>query len=380
MPDRDDHLRWCMPSSVLNALWGSVMARIAATVWRGQLKWPPETEGQLVHADMYGFPVEGDVLDEFWETLARISFGSVAGYKSKRAALQKSLHDKLPEHSELQRAAHLVLSYFDPKGDDPHRIRFRVIKAHAYDFVLSSEGIDVFIPPDPFVDDDGARNMERGRAEILRMYKFRETGKPPIGLPGLPATGGTESRGYHVPISQLTNPTGSYQIHEDWARGQSNAVQWWLTGSAYRGMMHQLPRVIASLWYESVAWPPSDPEGGPEGDQHTIRDDFEEEDGFADLDGRGDRPKGLRRLLEQRTETRFPRHMAMDVLGEGEAIPGLGEGGDAPASWDACDVMITNLGLHFPDPGMVAPDIEDILDAIESGVAGNPVFTDSGGW
>jgi hypothetical protein len=141
-------------------------------------------------------------------------------------------------------------------------------------------------------------------------------------------------------------------------------------------MMNQLPRVIAGLWYESVAWPDPD-NADPQADQRTILADFEDSDGRVSVDGTS-RPTGLRRLLEERTETRFPRAMRMDVLRQGAPIPGVPAGSPAPAAWDECDVMVTNMGLFFPHPGDVAPDVDEILAAIEAGIAGNPVFTDSG--
>lgn len=372
-------LTWCMPSSVLNALWGNVMPRLAAAIWAGELEWPPEGPGQTVNQFMRAYPVEGALQADFWEVLATISFGSRKNYLAERDRIEESLHENPPKTSAMHRAAHVVLKYFEPPREGspapPFRGRFRVIRAEGYDFVLSSEGIDVFVPPDPFVGDDGERSGERARAEIIRMYKFRETGRAPIAIPGQPSTVHPKEHGYHIPIPQLNNPTGSFQIHEDWARGESNDVGWWLTGSAYRGMMHELPRVIASLWYEALAW--NGDAGSPAAGQRTVSSDFNAADGYVPIAGDAQRPTGLRRLLEERTETRFPRDMAMKVLDDMTQVPGLSEGQSPPDTWSDCDVMITNLGFFFPHPPE-PPELEELLGAIKAGTAGNPVFTDSG--
>lgn len=352
---------WYMPGSVLSALWGVFMPRLAALVWKSEinelnqgetpLKWPPDgVTKQLVCGDTYAYPIEGKALQEFWEALATIAFGPGAVVNGELA--------NVTAHTGTQRVALLLLEYLKPDGGPgAKRIQLRVIQGEAYDFVLCSNGLDIFIPRDPFLNDAGKADGPRGQEKVLQMYKFRETGKPPIGLPGHPSSfsGGNGSNGdtYLVPIPQLTAPTGAYQIQEDWVKGMAGDVTWWISGSTYRGMMAALPRVIANLWYEQVAWPKD------EKDDRTTRARFNN--------------GGLGKLLEERMETILPRNMHIKVAKENDdpdasvtALPG----------WNKYDVMITDKGMYFPDPGP-APSPKVLLDAIVQGQAGNPVFTDS---
>lgn len=350
---------WYMPGSVLSALWGTFMPRLAAYVWQSEigqvkdgLKWPPKgVTRQLVCGKTYAYPITDGALKDFWKALVTIVFGAEAAVKGVPVDAD--------DQSGVHRAARLVLDYFDPNGSGSgagkKRIQLRVIQGDAYDFVLSSNGLDIYIPDDPFMDSNGKPDREGGREKVLQMYKFRETGKPPIGLPGDPSsfTNGNGGNEYLIPIPQLTAPTGAYQIQEDWVKGMASDVAWWISGSAYRGMMAALPRVIANLWYEEVAWPKDG------GNRRTVTARFSER-------------KGLKKLLEERMETVLPDKMDIEVV-----KPGQNPDPTTLPNWNPHDVMITDKGLYFPDPGK-PPEAEALLEAIVKGQAGNPVFTDSG--
>jgi hypothetical protein len=357
-----EELKWYVPGSVLSALWGSVMPRLAATVWKGDLKWPPNARDgnrELIYRGMYAYPVTGTAQKDFWTKLRDISFGSGRAYRKLLPALRSVQKPDEPGFTRAQRAAHAVLEYFHPNPEKgrqrDQRLPLRVVRASAYDFVLSSHGLDVFIPDNPFENAKGGKDWEHGRTKVLQMYKFRKTGRPPIGLPGLPASSPVGGDDRLIPIPQLTSPTGAFQIHEDWARGRANDVAWWISGTAYRGIMAALPRVIAYRWYEEVAWKEEDYRH----DRRTTRGRFRDD---------------IKTLLEERTETRLPADMKFEVRTKRYPVPKVAQN---LAGWNPRDVMITNEGLCFPDPG-TAPAAKVLLDAIEAGKAGNPVFTDSG--
>ena len=360
---------WYMPGSVLSALWGSVMPRLAASVWKGRLGlggliWPPPGAApQLIFGDLYAYRIAGSALVDFWDSLAKIAFGSARKYRRIQKEIRAGRGTNGHRLTNAELAAHVVLDYFDPRATTGQkaatRIPMRVIHAESYDFILSSDGLDVFIPRDPFVGEDRAVRLRAGRIKVLQMYKFRETGRPPIGLPGLPATFAKNGDDRLISIPQLTAPTGAYQLDESWARGRAGDVAWWISGTSYRGMMNALPRIIASMWYEKVVWPqePLTVNGAP--NPRTTRGRF------------GSR---LRELLEERMETILPAKMKIDVRSARRPVP---TGATSLPGWNARDIMITNEGMVFPDPGP-PPEAKALLDAIEAGNAGNPVFTDTG--
>lgn len=349
---------WCMPGSVLSALWGTLMPRVAALMWKAEvagegfdsrLAWPPGPPDEVL-GNLPVYSLKADALTSFRNHVARVGFG--AGV----------LADAVPSSPDgltgLKRVTHLVLQYFASAGQGSGTpgcecVPVRMIQANAYDFVLSSAGLDIFIPPNPFMT-NGHPDMPNGQAKVLQMYKFRETGKPPVGLPGNPSS--FAGADYLVPIPQLTAPTGAHQIHEVWVRERVPAVDWWLAGSSYRGMMAALPRIIANLWYEQVVWPTT-PLPAVLGSGASTQARF---------------PTDLRLLLAERMETALPVDMDVCLMDSTHPDP---EWTGLPC-WTPHDIMITNTGLYFPDPGP-PPDADRLLDAIERGQAGNPVFTDS---
>ena len=204
---------WWIPGSVLTALWAKVMPQLAATLWKtdlgipangggARLRWPPESDeaDQIEFGSFKGFHMQGKALSKFWDGLARLAFGNTEAYEGMIDRLNGHHPRNEPQFSRGQRQAHLVLEYFNSKDDgnrpprEPDRaMQLRVFITSGYDFVLHSDGLDIFVPPGPHKD--AAGNVipgEEGRnqlqVEILRMYRFRATGSLPIGLPNAPSS------------------------------------------------------------------------------------------------------------------------------------------------------------------------------------------------
>jgi hypothetical protein len=374
--------KWYMPGSVLNALWGNIMSRLAASVWLGRLDWPPKTTPEKHPGGLEAYPVDGTAMPKLAEQIVRIAFTRKANESWK--AIEQSFvlaAERQDRLTNAQRSTLITTQYFHPgaaeaylphRPPEAHRMPLRVIKARGYDFVLSDQGLDLFVPPKPGApygrEDWGKVDKKEepaAREDVLQFYKFRETSEPPIGLPRAPATAfpdnGSPPSDFFVSVPQLTAPTGSHQVPEAWMKGLAPTVSWWLSGSLYRGIMAVLPRIIASKWYEEVAWDPATATTDgytTAGEDQTYRTRFYKKG-------------GLRELLEEHTETVLPKSLAIVVAGKPSWVPK-----EAPG-WNERDVMITSEGLYIPDPGD-APEWTELAKAIESGVAGNPVFTDTG--
>lgn len=365
--------RWYMAGSVLNALWGNIMPRLAAAVWRGDLVWPPKTGAVPLDDGLLAHPLKDQALEVFADELVEIGFGTQENYLKAARGRNRLTGSQLStlvatEYFHPGAAA----AYLKNRPPDEHRLTLRVIQAESYDFVLSDGGLDVFVPPTPGSAEPGPvppGKTDEARKEVLQFYKFRETSKPPIGLPGAPTSSLPEDRDSFINIPQLTAPTGSHQVPEGWIRAMANQVEWWLSGSLYRGLMGAYPRIIASMWYEEVAWGAEEPKYSPKSREQTYRSRFERGEGK----GKGD--DDLKEMLEERVETVLPEELGIFVPSIKER-PAWLEGKDPPG-WNPNDIMIASDGLYFPDPGD-APTWDELLEAIKSGVAGNPVFTDSG--
>jgi len=372
---------WYMPGSVLNALWGNIMSRLAASIWLGNLDWPPKTTPEKHAGGLEAYPVDATAMPKLAEQIVRIAFTRKANEPWK--AIEESYVLAAQRQGRLtnaQRSTLITTEYFHPgaaeahlpnRPPEAHRIRLRVIKARGYDFVLSDQGLDLFVPPKPgapYGKEDwgkvGKREEPAAREDVLQFYKFRETSKPPIGLPRAPATAfpgnGSPPSDFFVSIPQLTAPTGAHQVPEAWMKGLAPSVDWWLSGSLYRGILAALPRIVASKWYEEVAW---DPTTATSGGYTAAAEDQTYAKRFYEAGG-------LKELLEEHTETVLPKSLQVVVARKPKWLPK-----DAPG-WNERDVMITSEGLYFPDPGD-APEWTELAKAIESGVAGNPVFTDT---
>lgn len=128
---------------------------------------------------------------------------------------------------------------------------------------------------------------------------------------------------------------------------------WVVSGTVFRGILEQFPRAVADYW--------SDDPG-------------------ADL-----KAMDVREQCEERLEVAFPARMRFEF----QDVPGapndpLGIRGKGEL-WEAAHLMVTNTGFLFPEEigetdgngDCVARNRQDLLTAIITGRAGNPVFTDS---
>jgi len=375
--------RWYVPGSVLNALWGNIMPRLAASVWRGAIRWPPNTTPDVVPIGngetLKAYPVDEKAMPKLYRQLVKIAFRR--SDSESWSQVQRRYVKAAKERERLnnaQRSTLVTTEYFHPGAaarhltNRPPEGRFmplRVIAATGYDFVLSELGLDVFVPPKPGADRregdtggvDGRKEEDAARKHVLELYKFRDTSQPPIGLPRAPATafppaGSRPQDDYYITIPQLTAPSGAFQLPDRWTRGLAKSVDWWLSGALYRGIMAAYPRIVASKWYEEVAWSPRNYKPG--GKDQTYRQRFYKKG-------------GLKQLIEERVETVLPGEVNVFVKARPRWVPA-----NAPG-WNPRDLMVTSEGLYFPDPGP-APPWSELAKAIEVGIAGNPVFTDTG--
>jgi len=373
---------WYVRSSVVNALWGEVMGRLAAKVWLSELgfsgepilKFPPDTpDPELIYRPpgapddkcLWAHKIEGAALREFWTALAEIAFP-----KGEYPDLWNGDEFLMPgEDIECldadQRQILLVLQYFEPEKyeNNKKRMKLRVIRAEAYDFILFDGGLDLFVPPKPYGTAEGQPAPALGldpspedlkaewtRQEIMRMYKFRETGPPPIGLSGVPATSSEEGQSYLVPITAA--PTGPTDVPHDWMRGMAGNTKWWFTGSLYASMNQAIPRLVASLWFEELTRPL----------------DWDHPNFPLTYKCRWQTGAGLRELIQHRLETKLNCEIELGDPDDWNRTP--------DAQWNPRDLMITNKGLVVPYPGK-CPEVDDLLEDIVAGAAGNPVFTNT---
>jgi hypothetical protein len=389
--------QWHVSSSVLASFWGGVMPRLAAAVWSHELyntkpalEWPPK---KCPH-NYTPYPIKGQALKKFWNGLAFLVFphndadpdNLAKEYKRLREDLDVGVRDGA-RFSDGQRQAHEVLNYFDPDGSAANRMLMRVIREEAYDFILHARGLDVFVPPKPWdvrslkavsipeavdystlveepdleeereISEEARNEMKKKRIltrrRLLRTYKIRNTGHPPIAIPG-----GRSKR--PIPTIQMAAPTGVSWASPKWFKRrykENEEGNWYLTGSIYRGIMAELPKLIAALWYEVELF-----DAQPK-KKDTYFYKFEND--------------GLKSLVAERIETALPENFKIKVA-QPEENPGL-------PRWDPKDIMITQEGMTIPSPwrksgGNVvykSPDTRAMLGQIMSGLAGNPVFTDT---
>ncbi len=264
--------------------------------------------------------------------------------------------------SRFQRRMWDLYSHFAPAN---RSIPVNFIGEGAFDFILSDEGLDLFTPPKPQSD-----------WEYFRYYSFRQPGRPSIGVPlYLPETNRTYL---------LDTPTGPGQILSDpdrlvvggcklieqpcfrWERISKAgplslqftyinylAVMatlrcWQIEGAVYRGILGELPRVIAQIWMERS----SEFTGERTYSERFVFEPPEEED--------------VRDIFRERLETSLPDHDHMVFRVEDDTTNTL-----------LTDVLITNQGFYLPAAPKETPGGETILSEIVHGRAGNPVFTDT---
>jgi hypothetical protein len=404
---------WYVPSSVVNAFWGDVMARIAALQWLSdleydnkllpdkKLEWPPvdDIDPETLWKDLsdkgdmskwvLAYPLWGrksgnltfTPLKDWWHALERISFlkeGSDSTGTGEYDTYSKAIHKPHIRFGSLHRNAHAVLEYYSAATmadatqaerdkvvkdelDGKKIMRVRVIRSYEYDFILYPGGLDLFLGPTPFPKEGGKpvdkapTARKKALKNMLQMYKHRKTGSRPIALPGLPATAKDDKGGcLHIPVRTPAGPTGASQASQVWLEGMlnqnSNPPAWWLTGNVYRGIMTALPRIIASMWHEQEVW--------------DVPVDTKNKGTYTWRYQHG----GLKRLLEERLEQKLPVDLEIEVTQP--------PGSASWSGWNRRDVMITDKGLVLPQE-IDSPKLEPVLEDIIKGDAGNPVFTSS---
>lgn len=337
---------WALPSSTLNILWADVWPRIVAQVWR--------TQGWFTPAQMAG--IETYIIGEIPNLAAKSN------------------------SCEFQARAQRLLQYLQSSGS--RRVPMRVM-GEGPDFVLSDAGLDLFAPPKP------------QKPELLRFYRFRRTGRGSLGLPDYLDT---------WPRAILVDsPTGPSQVkinlfasgsivvsspEADCVLDEIECVQrffdsrtesereglveldqatymcllddcrcWQLSGAVYRGIATELPRIVADIWYERETC----------GITPLPTTSYDHR--FHNLPPTDD--NGIRSVFEERMETFLPGPGKMQFRFHPTPTPPLLSG-----IWADEEIMITNRGVYLP---RIPPSagITAMLEDIEAGNAGNPVFTDS---
>lgn len=374
----DASVRWRVPASVLQVLWGDIFPRFVAYRWvhdsfPAPIGGPnpvvtPDMLIQAIHNYIHGLVVDGD---------ATASCKSLGGGNW-------DCDLSVCELTAFEERAKLVIEHLET-GSASTKIPIKFTTSEGFDFLLTDAGIELFSPKPP-----------RDSAELLRYYEYRLPGKGTIGIPGYLDDADALAFDVQSPVSPsqifIDFPTyaglgggpswGNGCVLEDqedcldfevfgdedrqaftdfegadlpeepgwigpvrkityasYLAAVTKAQCWWLEGSVYRGILEQLPRIVATAWREQVLSCGSS-------SSYTA---------MLAL------PDGLREIFNQRLESTLPPATRM-VFALDAAIE---------------DVMVTNRGLLVPDPGTPPVNLDAMLTAIANGRAGNPVFTDS---
>lgn len=350
----DADLEWEVPASVVQVLWGDIFPRFVAYRW---------VEGSFPPPIPPMNPVVAPAI------LAQAIQNYIDGLP-------------IPDRQPFERRADVVLAYLNDPLKDHIPIKFTT--SGGFDFLVTDAGIELFSPMKP-----------EDRAELLRYYEYRLPGKGTIGIPSYLDEAGALAFDVQSPVSpsqifiDFLTYTGAGG-GPPWSPGcvlqdQENCLDfeifggderrefadfepaglppepgwigpvrrityasylaaitkprcWWLEGAVYRGILEQLPRVVATAWREQVL---------------SCTGDTSYTTLLAESDG-------LRTIFNQRLESSLPpaERMVFEL--------------DATIS----DVTISNQGIRVPDPG-APPALDTMFTAIANGRAGNPVFTDS---
>ncbi len=333
---------WVIDATILNILWGDIWPRVIAQGWAAWGAYPIP----------FG-PVDPLHLSGVLDNLAKID-------KETPPSWNIGDHPVTRFHRRVAR----VKSYLAGK----EVIRMNFVGECGYDFILSDAGLDLFAPLMPEED-----------FELYRYYSFRRTGRPSLGVPTYlddPAvltfsvdapTGPGQVFTTHAALDGISPEWNECRLrdldclrwHEldkagspsewrqqphvgfsyiDYLSAVGNARCWQVEGSVYRGILDELPRVVAEIWIERAF---------PVGGSRTYSARFTS--------------SKAREIFMERIETSLPDTDEMDF----NVVSGL------------ADVRITNKGFYLPAISEGRPARDVMLNAIIAGRAGNPVFTDS---
>ena len=181
-----DQLRWAIPSYHLNTLFGEILPRYAAGVWHpadryAAWEWPGEN---MVEPDLIEW-IETRLLNE-----PQLS----PGFQSRA--------ENLVEYLKIQPLDSMT----------PRVIPVFWVADGGHDMLLSSDGLDLFVPPDPTVEQGSPEETDwQSRNALLWYYGFRRTGRAPIGLPTVAVPDDGVSTDFH-PLHMIEAPTGASMI------------------------------------------------------------------------------------------------------------------------------------------------------------------------
>ncbi|MCG8468954.1 MAG: hypothetical protein MJB57_12245 [Gemmatimonadetes bacterium] len=356
--------RWSISSELLKILWHDVFPRIVTRHWES----PEQLKTKSGWADVPTFL--GDAagfIKAYADDLYYTGVGSDE-FRARLKKLRKYLRGK------------------DPLCPKP--IPLYGLPGEGFDFNLSDDGLELLLPPDPWA------KYQNPELEIYRMYTFRRTATRAIKVPGvtgapretsipnaittdtieslvsLPRTAVTDlsdalggdraaaDRGdmltkmLESPSQSSSSDDAGHGCH-DWIDLASYCGQladcrcWQLSGRTYRGILHDLPRLIAWIWLEQEA----EAKAGITGPAKSVLS-YEER-----FHGKGN--EGLRGLFRERLEIILPDEACMRFETSTHE-----------------QVIVTNQGLFFPELPK-RPSRAALLDAWKQGSGGIPVFSDS---
>lgn len=358
---------WTIDASTLNILWGDLLPRIVARTWAK----PSVSEYTAPPDDITVVPTLSGGVGAYHDRIHRYLAHQIDWF------LDSSAQDPSPRGSRLfQERMVRLRSYLTSTETQGKRIPVRFLPGSGYDFILSDQGLDFALPCDAF---PGTPPDPAQLSAIYHHFVFRSTGTSPIAVPmghssppdtpPVPtvqiATSGIPTLANLSPdiIQQVYNPSTSAPdlskccespnrdspcvdylcrileggIPLDAFTALVAAYRcWWLTGSAYRRIMQELPRVIATIWHDGL------------GSSYDAR--------YGDP---GD--AGLRTLFEERVE--IVLHPASHMRFR-----------ESPT--ELVETIISDRGFEFPKRD-APPTRAQLITAWIDGTAGNPVFTDS---
>lgn len=362
--------RWSISSDLLKILWQDVYPRIVSRCW--------ERPKELRTKDGTRTPPRfcGDAA-EFIRAYADDLWYTDVGTKTFRKQLRK-----------LRR-------YLKGRDDQcPTPIPIFGLPGDGFDFVISDDGLDLLLPPDPW----RRRRYTHPEVEIYRLYTYRKTAERAIKVPGVTGaqretaipnavtTDTLESlihlhaghvresadklsrvkrgdeegerervwcdaleRGAGEPEDdcddegEATHGCDSHMDLGSYCHHLGEARCWQVTGRVYRAILHDLPRLVAWIWLEQ------------EVERAGAGNVLSYEDRWSDPGN-----DGLRSIFSERLEILLPDEACMMFEP------------DFPTS----EVLLTNQGLFFP-PLPKRPNRAQLLESWKSGTGGIPVFTDS---